>query len=239
MKARQKDARVKPATKAGKKDAKKTTKKVETKKLSTQKKSLKQKKAPKIGPKKKVSAKKVVKKKAVASSGKNISKNKTKTLSKPSRKSATPAKTLKSPPKGIAGISKKPTAAVKTQKVVQPAQKPLDPVFAKIRVGLLASRTELFKMVESSQELERNVSELTFSNEIDLASSLEGREMVFQLASRDRNGLKLIDDALFKMAHGTYGICESCAKPIGIKRLQILPLTQFCIECQETMEHST
>ena len=115
--------------------------------------------------------------------------------------------------------------------------KPLDPVFEKIRQNLLASRQELFKMVESSQELERNVSALTFSNEIDLASNLEGREMVFQLASRDRNGLKLIDDALFKMARGTYGICEGCTKPIGLKRLQILPLTQFCIECQGMMEH--
>lgn len=135
--------------------------------------------------------------------------------------------------------SKKPATLENKPKEAPEPEKPLDPVFAKIRQNLLASRSELFKMVESSQELERNVSDLTFSNEIDLASSLEGREMVFQLASRDRNGLKLIDDALFKMTHGTYGICEGCAKPIGIKRLQILPLTQFCIECQSLMEHVT
>lgn len=223
-KARQKVARAKP--KADKKNPK------------TAKKSLKQKIAAKPTALKKTSVKKVSKKKVVVAAKVKASKNKAKMNLKNSKATTKPAKTLKKPGKVVVVKSKKP-APDKTPKAVQPVHKPLDPVFAKIRQGLLASRAELFKMVVSSQELERNVSELTFSNEIDLASSLEGREMVFQLASRDRNGLKLIDDALFKLAHGTYGICEACAKPIGIKRLQILPLTQFCIECQENMEHAS
>lgn len=233
-KARQKVARVKP--KAGKKNPR-PAQKGTVKKSSTAKKSLKQKTVAKPTALKKTSAKKVSRKKVVIASKAKASKNNAKiNLKKP--KATKPAKALKKPGKVVVGKSKKP-APDKTPKAVQPVHKPLDPVFAKIRHGLLASRAELFKMVVSSQELERNVSELTFSNEIDLASSLEGREMVFQLASRDRNGLKLIDDALFKLAHGTYGICEACAKPIGIKRLQILPLTQFCIECQENMEHAS
>jgi DnaK suppressor protein len=92
------------------------------------------------------------------------------------------------------------------------------------------------RLIESSQALERNVGELNFSNEIDLASSLEGREMGFQLSSRDRNELKLIDEALIRMKEGTYGKCGSCEKKIGVKRLQILPLTALCIECQESLE---
>jgi len=93
------------------------------------------------------------------------------------------------------------------------------------------------KMLESSQAMERDVEGLTFSNEIDLASSLEGREMVFHLSSRDRRELKLIDDALIKIENKTYGVCESCDKMISLKRLQILPLTALCIECQESAEH--
>ena len=239
-KARQKVAGVKP--KADKKNPK-TAQEGAVKKSSTKKKSLKQKTIAKPPPRenvilKKTSAKKVAKKKVVVASRVKTSKNNAKMDLKKS-KTAKPAKILKKPGKAVVGKSKKPSAPDKAPKAIQPVHKPLDPVFAKIRQGLLASRAELFKMVVSSQELERNVSELTFSNEIDLASSLEGREMVFQLASRDRNGLKLIDDALFKLTHGTYGICEACSKPIGIKRLQILPLTQFCIECQENMEHAS
>jgi len=93
-------------------------------------------------------------------------------------------------------------------------------------------------MIRSSQEVERNVGDITFSNEIDLASSLEGREMAFQLSSRERNELRLIEEALFKITSGTYGVCEGCSKIIGVKRLHILPLTSLCIQCQEDLEVS-
>ena len=112
----------------------------------------------------------------------------------------------------------------------------LDPAIHKIRNRLIANRTELLKLIRSSQSVERDAGDLTFSNEIDLASSLEGREMIFQLTSRDRNELKLIEDTLFRITNGTYGQCESCEKKISLKRLQIMPLTSLCIECQEATE---
>jgi DnaK suppressor protein len=96
----------------------------------------------------------------------------------------------------------------------------------------------LLNIIQSSQSIERNSTEMNFSNEIDMASSLEGREMMFQLTSRDRNELKMIKEALYKIDSGTYGICDSCSKKISAKRLQILPLSILCIECKESMEHS-
>ena len=121
--------------------------------------------------------------------------------------------------------------------------KKLDPAVEKIREQLIQERNELLNMIRSSREVERNVGELTFSNEIDLASSLEGREMAFQLSSRERNELKMIEEALMKIKLGTYGVCEDCPfglgpKPIGIKRLQIMPLTTLCVECQEAVENN-
>jgi len=113
-----------------------------------------------------------------------------------------------------------------------------DPLIKKIKENLVSSREELLRIIHSSQNMERDIGDLTFSNEIDLASSLEGREMMFQLTSRDRNGLKLIDDALIKIKEGTYGYCESCEKKISSKRLQILPLSPLCIECQTTAENN-
>ena len=113
----------------------------------------------------------------------------------------------------------------------------LGPETLKIKERLMAKRSELLKLIQSSKSLERDVGDLTFSNEIDLASSLEGREMVFQLTSRDRNELRLIEDAVFRINNGTYGACESCEKKISLKRLQIMPLTSLCIECQEAAEN--
>ena len=142
---------------------------------------------------------------------------------------------------------KKSPAKVKSAKPksTKPKQEPrpkkakavkLDPSLLRIRDRLFENRAEVLKMIASSQAIERDVGDLTFSNEIDLASNLEGREMIFQLSSRDRHELKLIEDTLFKIQKGAYGICESCSKRIGMKRLQILPLTKLCIDCQESME---
>ena len=113
-----------------------------------------------------------------------------------------------------------------------------DPSTSKIRDHLEANQQELLNIIQTNQSAERKTSESNFSNEIDMASDLEGREMMFQLTSRDRNELKKIREAIYKIDHGTYGICESCLKKISSKRLKILPLSNLCIDCKEAMEQA-
>ena len=108
----------------------------------------------------------------------------------------------------------------------------------KIRGQLAINQQELLNIIQINQSTERKTSESNFSNEIDMASDLEGREMMFQLTSRDRNELKRIQDAIYKIDHGVYGICESCSKKISTKRLKILPLSTLCIQCKEAMEQA-
>lgn len=156
------------------------------------------------------------------------------------KKSSPTKKTAEKKPvksKSSSAVKKTKSTVVKKPSVVTKSNKSLNAIVDKIRDRLLENRGEVMKMLESSQAMERDVEGLTFSNEIDLASSLEGREMVFHLSSRDRKELKLIDDALIKIDNKSYGFCESCEKMISLKRLQILPLTALCIECQESSEH--
>lgn len=40
-------------------------------------------------------------------------------------------------------------------------------------------------------------------------------------------------DALDRMAHGTYGICESCDQPIAKERLEAIPFARYCVKCAE------
>jgi len=108
----------------------------------------------------------------------------------------------------------------------------------KIRGQLALNQQELLNIIQTNQSTERKTSESNFSNEIDMASDLEGREMMFQLTSRDRGELKRIQDAIYKIDHGVYGICESCSKKISAKRLKILPLSTLCIQCKEAMEQA-
>jgi DnaK suppressor protein len=216
---------------------KKAPKKVANKKAPAKKK-VKAKKAAKPASK---SAKKAVKSKSAAK--KVAPKKKTTTAKKPVAKKAVKAKvkkTVASAAKSTPNKNKAKSAGLKSGKLrlIKQELPNLDPAILKIRERLIANRSELMKLIRSSQSVERDAGDLTFSNEIDLASSLEGREMIFQLSSRDRNELKLIEDTLFRINNGTYGECESCEKKITLKRLQIMPLTALCIECQEAAENT-
>ncbi|MGB9743526.1 MAG: TraR/DksA family transcriptional regulator [Minisyncoccales bacterium] len=44
--------------------------------------------------------------------------------------------------------------------------------------------------------------------------------------------LKDINEALEKIKKGTYGVCEKCGKKISLKRLEVIPETKTCLECQ-------
>ena len=217
-----------------KKAAKKAVKKKASKKTSTKKKAAPKKKA---ATKKKSSVKKkATSKKKTAANKKSVKK---KAAKKTVVKKSSQTKKAKPPHQKTAKKTKATKSAVKQDKLrlIRQDQPNLDPSILKIRDRLIANRAELLKLIQASQSVERDAGDLTFSNEIDLASSLEGREMIFQLTSRDRNELKLIEDALFRINNGTYGECESCEKKITLKRLQIMPLTALCIDCQEAAEN--
>ena len=197
-----------PAKKAGKSPKKKTTVKKKTKVAA--KKAVKKTKVPN---KLKKVAKKTPAKKAI------VTKAAIKAVPK-----KTPAKKVVEPPEEI------------MKPVVKSPFKKNDPRILKIQDRLNHDRRRLMGMLRSSKEVERTINDITFSNEIDLASSLEGREMAFQLSSRERNELRMVEEAIFKIKGGTYGVCDSCYKFITLKRLEILPLTALCIDCQENME---
>ena len=65
----------------------------------------------------------------------------------------------------------------------------------------------------------------TFTNELD-----EGMENDLQ-ASLDE-----VDEALKRVVDGTFGICVDCGQPIPDKRLEALPASARCIECQSKAE---
>lgn len=43
-------------------------------------------------------------------------------------------------------------------------------------------------------------------------------------------------EAAGRIANGTYGICQTCGEKISQRRLQAVPLTRFCLACQEARE---
>lgn len=57
------------------------------------------------------------------------------------------------------------------------------------------------------------------------------REFASQLKSIESSTLREIDDALSRIANGTYGICENCGEPIPLARLEVVPYARLCMKC--------
>ena len=62
------------------------------------------------------------------------------------------------------------------------------------------------------------------------------KELLFTQGTEGHSQLSLVRVALERLREGTFGECLHCGKPIGEKRLDALPWTPYCIECQEKVE---
>jgi RNA polymerase-binding transcription factor DksA len=66
----------------------------------------------------------------------------------------------------------------------------------------------------------------------DTATAMYDRELDQGLGDGARQTLTEIDAALLRMDAGTYGICETCGKPIPPERLAAIPWTRRCLDDQ-------
>lgn len=65
------------------------------------------------------------------------------------------------------------------------------------------------------------------------------QSLSLDLAAADRKLLREIDDALARIADGTYGICERSGKPIKQERLEELPWARHSIEAARELERQS
>jgi RNA polymerase-binding transcription factor DksA len=73
-------------------------------------------------------------------------------------------------------------------------------------------------------------------NLAELGSDHYDRDLVLGLASSEQEILYEIDQALNRIAAGTYGICELTGKIIPLERLEAVPWTRFSAEAEEKLE---
>jgi DnaK suppressor protein len=74
----------------------------------------------------------------------------------------------------------------------------------------------------------------------DLAFDSGSEEVTSQLAQLESRELLQIERAILRLKQGSYGVCEGCTRRIPVMRLNALPFTTTCIQCQREMEvHGT
>jgi DnaK suppressor protein len=70
----------------------------------------------------------------------------------------------------------------------------------------------------------------------DRAANSYTKEFLFSQSNSERQILNMVDGALDRIREGTFGECISCGTEINPKRLEAVPWTRHCIECQEKLE---
>src|SRR6266516_4191807 len=64
------------------------------------------------------------------------------------------------------------------------------------------------------------------------------RELAIRNLDRESNLLRNVRAALKRIDEGSFGVCLHCEEEISPKRLNAVPWTALCIQCQEAVDRS-
>ncbi|HEX2314978.1 MAG TPA: TraR/DksA C4-type zinc finger protein [Thermomonospora sp.] len=109
---------------------------------------------------------------------------------------------------------------------------------AEVRARLEAEITALGTEIAAAetQIAEGDTSDGAGDDQADTGAKTYAREHEMALAHNSRDMMVQNERAIARMDAGTYGICESCGKPIGKARLQAFPRATLCVPCKQREE---
>ncbi|GAA1012598.1 hypothetical protein Aple_006550 [Acrocarpospora pleiomorpha] len=109
---------------------------------------------------------------------------------------------------------------------------------AEVRERLLAEIDELHtEILRAETELAAgNASEGAGDDPADAGAKTYEREREIALTLNARDVLAQNERAIARIDAGTYGVCESCQRPIGKERLQAFPRATLCVACKQREE---
>lgn len=103
-----------------------------------------------------------------------------------------------------------------------------------IKKNLISQKKEL--LIGAIEALNELPGETVFSDLGDQATAEIDRNFMLRLKGRERKLLKKIEEAIERINHGVFGICDKCGEEINMKRLEARPVTTMCIECKTLQE---
>jgi DnaK suppressor protein len=71
---------------------------------------------------------------------------------------------------------------------------------------------------------------------VDHATAALEAEVQVRLRETDSKLLRAIDEALGRIEHNIFGVCQACMKPISAARLDAVPWSRLCRECKEQQQ---
>lgn len=115
--------------------------------------------------------------------------------------------------------------------------------FAKLRQqledDLKSSSESIGEISDESDELARDSDQeggVPTNHMADVGTNVYERERLLTIEQEMRDRVTAIKDALQRMDDGTYGTCLRCGKQIPMERLEIVPFSSYCVDCQEIVD---
>jgi len=101
----------------------------------------------------------------------------------------------------------------------------------------LEERQQTLRRTVSRTEEDGRVADQDTAQDIaDRAASSYTKEFLFSQSKNDRQLLQMVENALVRIREGAFGECVNCGNEINPKRLEAVPWTRYCIDCQEKLE---
>jgi len=167
----------------------------------------------------------------------------------PAKKAPAKKAPAKKAPAKKAPAKKAPAKKAPAKKIARPKKRPVvredespwtDAELAAVREELGEEKKRLLEEIASAEEgladLIRDSGDGAGDDQADAGSKTFEREHEMSLANNARDMLEQVEHALTRIGDGSYGVCESCGKPIGKLRLQAFPRATLCRSCKEAEE---
>ena len=77
------------------------------------------------------------------------------------------------------------------------------------------------------------------SHQADAGTDTFDRDFALGILSTEHDALNEIEEAIYRIKDGSYGICEQTGKAIKKERLSVVPFTRFSLEGQIEFEKKT
>ena len=103
-----------------------------------------------------------------------------------------------------------------------------------LKDALLRKRAEILASSTGTRPLPASMDVNTRQGDLaDQASGNNEVHIALKLKQTDAKILQAIEEALYRMERGTYGVCRDCGEPIAAARLEAIPWTRVCISCKQ------
>ena len=105
-----------------------------------------------------------------------------------------------------------------------------------LRKSLLAEKQQMIEMYRHDVHAAREIREEGVEDYEELASMDFDRDLLYSMSEAELEKLMQIDEALERMAKGTYGRCLYSGDLIPLDRLCLVPWTRYAADVQALVE---